>query len=76
MHNYRHVHGISDHQQVHVVKKVDLWHLHDEDVENLNEEHEKELPDAAHLQEHRACQEAEQHTRREILRKQKGVEKH
>lgn len=71
-----HLHSVGYHQQVHIVKKVDLWHLHDEDVENLNEEHEEELPDAAHLQEYRARQQAEQYTWREILKKQKGVEKH
>lgn len=33
-------HSIGHDQQVYVVEQVDLWHLHDEDVEDLDEEHE------------------------------------
>ena len=44
-------HGVGHDQQVHVVKEADLRNLHDEDVEELNEQHEEQLPYAADLQE-------------------------
>ena len=68
-------HGVGHDQQVHVVEQGDLGHLHDEHVEHLDEEHEEELPYAAHLQEHGAGQQTEQHTGREVLQRERERER-
>lgn len=60
--------GVGHHQQVLVVKEVDLGHLQYEEVKNLNEEHEEEFPDAADLQEDGGGQQAEQDAEGEVLK--------
>lgn len=60
--------GVGHHQQVLVVKQVDFGHLQNEDVENLDEEHEEELPDAADLQEDGGGQQAQQDAEGEVLK--------
>lgn len=59
--------GVGHHQQVLVVKEADLGHLQNEEVKNLDEEHEEELPDAADLQEDGGGQQAEQDAEGEVL---------
>lgn len=50
------VDGVGHHQQVLVVKEADFGHLQDEEVDELDEEHEEEFTDAADLQEDGAGQ--------------------
>ena len=68
----REVDGIGHDQQVLVVEQAHFGHLHDEEVEQLDEEHEEEFPDAADLQEDRAGEQTEQHAAREVLREETG----
>lgn len=62
------VDGVGHDQQVLVVEETHFGHLHDEEVEQLDEEHEEEFAEAADLQEDRAGQQAEQHAGWEVLR--------
>lgn len=48
----KYLHGIGHDEQVNVVKQADLGHLNDDDIQDLNEEHEEEFPNTADLQEH------------------------
>lgn len=64
------IHGIGGDQKISVVKECDAGHLYDEHVDELNGQHEHQLPDAADLQEHGAGQQAEQHTVGEILQRE------
>lgn len=66
------VDGVGHHQQVLVVKEADFGHLQDEEVDELDEEHEEEFTDAADLQEDGAGQQAQQHAGREVLRERLG----
>lgn len=59
--------GVGPHQQVLVVKQVDFGHLQNEEVKNLDEEHEEEFPDAADLQEDGGGQQAQQNAEGEVL---------
>lgn len=45
----RYSHGIGHDQQVHIVKKADLRHLHDKHIQDLDEEHEEEFTNTADL---------------------------
>lgn len=47
-------------------------HLNDEHVDELDGQHEHQLPNAADLQEHGAGQQAEQHAVGEVLRREGG----
>lgn len=60
--------GVGRHQQVLVVKQADFGHLQNKEVENLDEEHEEELPDAADLQEDGGGQQAQQNAEGEVLK--------
>lgn len=62
------VDGVGHHQQVLVVEEAHFGHLQDEEVQQLDEEHEEEFTDAADLQEDGAGQQAQQHTQWEVLR--------
>lgn len=64
------IHGIGGDQKVSVVKECDAGHLYDEHVDELDGQHEHQLPDAADLQEHGAGQQAEQHAVGEVLQRQ------
>lgn len=66
------IHGIGSDQKVSVVKECDAGHLYNEDVDELNGQHEHQLPDAADLQEHGAGQQAEQHAVGEVLQRERG----
>lgn len=56
------VDGVGHDQQVLVVEEAHCRHLHHKQVEQLDEQHEEELADAADLQEDGAGQQAQQHT--------------
>lgn len=45
----RYSQGIGHDQQVHVVKKADLRHLHDKHIQDLDEEHEEKFTNTADL---------------------------
>lgn len=64
------IHGIGSDQKVSVVKECDSGHLYNEHVDELNGQHEHQLPDAADLQEHGAGQQAEQHAVGEVLQRE------
>lgn len=67
-----HLHGVGRDQEVGIVKECDTGHLNDEHVDELDGQHEHQLPDAADLQEHGAGQQAEQHAVGEVLRREGG----
>ena len=47
-----HSHAAGHDEEVLVVEEAGLGDLHDQEVEELDEEHEEELANAAHLQEY------------------------
>lgn len=67
------IHGIGGNQKVSVVKERDAGHLDHEHVDELDGQHEHQLPDAADLQEHGAGQQAEQHAVGEVLQREGGL---
>lgn len=64
--------GIGHNQKVLVVKEVDLGHLHDEQVDQLYEEHEEEFTNAADLQEDGTGQKTQENAGGEVLREEKN----
>lgn len=64
------IHGIGGDQKVSVVKECDAGHLDNEHIDELDGQHEHQLPNAADLQEHGAGQQAEQHTVGEVLERE------
>ena len=68
----RHSHGIGGDKEVGVVEQCYLWPLHQQQEDELDEQHEGQLPYAADLQEHRAGQQRQQHAVAEILTRAGG----
>lgn len=54
-------------QQVSVVKQGHLRPLHQQEEDELDEQHERQLPDAADVEEHGAGQQGQQHAVAEVL---------
>lgn len=69
-----HSQGDRTDQQVCVVKYVHLRPLDQQEESELNEQHERQLPDAADVQEHGAGQQGEQHAVAEVLQRTRDSE--
>lgn len=54
-------------QQVSVVEQGHLRPLHQQEEDKLDEQHERQLPDAADVEEHGAGQQGQQHAVAEVL---------
>ena len=69
------VQGVGRDQQIGVVKQSDVRPLHQQEEDELDEQHESQLPYAADMEEHRAGQQGQQHTVAEILHRRRGEER-
>lgn len=54
-------------QQVSIIKQGHLRPLHQQEEDKLDKQHERQLPNAADVEEHGAGQQGQQHTVAEIL---------